>query len=99
MYNNYNNQNYNNYNYQNNTPKKSNGNPLSGIMSLILIGAIIYIGLIGFNVVDNPFTFMKDDNDKTVEISPKEISVSLGGSYQIETVKAPGIIEYKKRIR
>ena len=86
----------NNGNYiYNNVPKKINtNNSFSGIMSLVLIGLIIFIGLISFNVIDNPFTFM-NNKDSGLEISPKEINISKGGSYQIETIKAPGAIEYK----
>ena len=86
----------NNGNYiYNNVPKKTNtNNSFSGIMSLVLIGIIIFIGLISFNVIDNPFTFM-NNKDNSLEISPKEINISKGGSYQIETIKAPGAIEYK----
>ena len=64
----------NNGNYiYNNVPKKTNtNNSFSGIMSLVLIGLIIFIGLISFNVIDNPFTFM-NNKDSGLEISPKEM--------------------------
>ena len=96
MNNNYNNE-YNNYNNYNNNynPKKSYGSPISGILSLILIGAIIFVGLISFNAIDNPFTFMKNDGEKTINISDKEVSLKIGSSYQLTSKASTGAVLYK----
>ena len=89
----YNNFNYNNNYNQSNKSKKSSGSPISGILSLILIGTIIFIGLIGFNVIDNPLTFMNNDSDVT--ISPKSVSLKIGASYQLNASTTKGLVQYK----
>ena len=107
-YNNYNNQNttnnnfnngnyndYNNYNSQNNNQKKSSGSPVSGIISLLLIGIIIFVGLISFNVIDNPFSFMKRDVDNSITISPKEVTLKRGSSEQLTSQTTAGSVLYK----
>ena len=67
------NDNYNNINnnYPNN--KKSGGSPLTGIISILLIGAIIFVGLITFNVIDNPFKFLNSNEIKEINLTTKSL--------------------------
>ena len=67
-----------NYNANNNTQKT--GNSITSIISLLLIGIIIVVGLFSFNVIKNPF----DNSEKTLLVSNKNVEMRKGEAYQLE---------------
>ena len=67
-----------NYKANNNTQKT--GNSITSIISLLLIGIIIVVGLFSFNVIKNPF----DNSEKTLLVSNKNVEMRKGETYQLE---------------
>ena len=80
--------NHDNTNYNN----KKTSNKSSGIIGLILVVIIVVLGLFAFNIIDNPLNLV---DKKELEINPKEITLNRNSTYQLEVVKATGIVLYK----
>ncbi len=69
----------------------NNRNSNSSIISFVLIGIIVVIGLFAFNIIPNPIS----NNSKEIAFTKKEIKLQKNGSTQLSLTNESNNIKYK----